>query len=72
MRHFLRPMVLLSGAVMAAASPITVEEGALRTRTAQCQDGTCCPEEKSTCVVGDSQNPGYYYKPSGSCKTLSQ
>jgi hypothetical protein len=58
--NLLRPMVLLSGAVVAAASPITVEEGGLRTRTAECQDGTCCPEVGSTCVVGEYQRSDKY------------
>ncbi|HEX6036799.1 hypothetical protein [Longimicrobium sp.] len=39
---------------------------------AACQDGTCCPEEKSTCVVGTHAEPNYYYKPQGGCKVVSQ
>ncbi len=65
-------MVLLSGAVFTASAPVTAGAGGLRVHEAACQDGTCCPEEKSTCVVGTHAEANYYYKPQGPCKVVTQ
>ena len=65
-------VVLLSGVVLTAAAPVTLDADGVRVREAACQDGTCCAEEKSTCVVGTHAEPNYYYKPQGSCKPVSQ
>lgn len=69
--RFRWPLLML-GAVVSASAPVTVsiEEG-VQPRTAECQTGTCCPEERSTCVVGTTQVGGYYQKPEGSCKNVS-
>jgi hypothetical protein len=32
---------------------------------ASCQSGTCCPEPKSTCVIGEWVRPGKFAKLSG-------
>lgn len=67
----IRRMILLASAVLAAA-PITVNADGLGVQEAACQDGTCCPEEKSTCVVGTHAEANYYYQPKGSCKVVTQ
>ena len=53
--------------VLATAAPLSLSEQGLRASEAQCQDGTCCPEPKSTCVVGSWERPDKYFKSSGSC-----
>jgi hypothetical protein len=67
-----RRIVLLSGAVLTASAPITADANGLRVQEAACQDGTCCPEEKATCVVGTHAEAGYYYKAKGSCQVVTQ
>lgn len=59
-------MVLLATAALGAFAPAayTADSG-VRPSEARC--ATCCPEEKSTCVVGDIAKADYYYKESGSC-----
>jgi hypothetical protein len=32
-------------------------------------DGTCCPEDKSACILNNDIYRDYYHKTSGSCKT---
>jgi hypothetical protein len=32
---------------------------------ARCQSGTCCPEPRSTCVIGEWVRPGKFAKLSG-------
>lgn len=61
-------LALFSMVTLAAAAPVTYSPGqGVHETVAECQDGTCCPEVGSTCVVGDHQRPDKYYKPSGSC-----
>lgn len=70
MRKFpvLRWPAILLGAFLTASAPVTItDRGALAPRTAECQTGTCCPEDKSTCVIGSAKVTGYYQKASGSC-----
>jgi hypothetical protein len=63
-----RWVALVSGAFVAAAAPVTVSvERGIQAQVAECQDGTCCVEDKATCVVGSHQVGGYYYKKSGPC-----
>ena len=59
-------MLLLAMASLGAFAPAayTADEG-VRLSEAKC--ATCCPEEGSTCIVGDKAASGYYYKASGSC-----
>lgn len=64
--------LLIIPVVVAAAVPVTIGPRGLQSAVALCQDGTCCPEEGSTCVVGDIQRPNKYYKSSGSCKDPTQ
>lgn len=61
-------VALVSGAFVTASAPVTVsvQEG-VKAQAAACQNGTCCPEDKATCVIGDHQVGGYYHKASGSC-----
>ena len=61
---------LLAGGILSAAAPIgySAERG-FHESTLRCQDGTCCPEVGSTCVVGDYVRPDKYHKPSGRCQT---
>ena len=65
-------IALFAGAALTASAPVTADAGGLRVQEAACQDGTCCPEDKSTCVVGTHSETGYYYKPQGSCKIIDQ
>lgn len=71
-KRLIRRTLLLSGAVLTASAPITADADGLRVQEAACQDGTCCPEEKSTCVVGTHAEANYYYKPKGSCTVVVQ
>ncbi|HEX6373610.1 MAG TPA: hypothetical protein VF006_32085 [Longimicrobium sp.] len=68
MQKPLRRLALFSAITLSAAAPVTYSpDRGLHAATAECQDGTCCPEVGSTCVVGDHQRADKYYKPSGSC-----
>jgi hypothetical protein len=64
-------LIILPG-VLAGSIPVATSLRGLQSATAACQDGTCCPEQGSTCVVGNNQRPERYYKPSGSCTEPSQ
>lgn len=33
-------------------------------------DGTCCPERKSTCIIGSVRVKDNYYKSEGPCKVV--
>jgi hypothetical protein len=64
----LRRLALLSVVTVSAAAPVTYSpDRGLHEATAECQDGTCCPEVGATCVVGEYQRADKFYKPSGSC-----
>lgn len=68
MQKLLRRLTLLSVVTLSAAAPVSYSpDRGLHEAMVACQDGTCCPEAGSTCVVGDHQRPDKYYKPSGSC-----
>lgn len=70
MPKVLSRLALVSAASLSAAAPVSVSvERGLHESTLQCQDGTCCFEAGSTCIVGQWQRPDKYYKPSGSCQT---
>lgn len=61
---------LLAAVVLSAAAPVGYSaELGLHESTLQCQDGTCCPEAGSTCVIGEYTRPDKYYKLSGRCQT---
>ena len=63
-----RWVALFSGAFVTASAPVTVSvERGIQAQVAECQDGTCCVEDKATCVVGPYQVGGYYYKKGGPC-----
>jgi len=66
-RRFQLRAVLLCVPVLATAAPISLSGGVLEVSEAECQDGTCCPEPKSTCIVGGYERADKYYKSSGSC-----
>lgn len=67
-RHIARRTLFFGVIVVGASAPISFSPSSgFEVKTAECQNGTCCPEDKSTCVIGDYQNVGYYQKPSGSC-----
>jgi hypothetical protein len=71
MHKLLSRVTLFSVVTISAAAPVAYSpHRGLHESTAECQDGTCCPEVGSTCVIGGYQRPDKYYKPSGSC--LSQ
>lgn len=72
MQKILRSLALFSVATLSAAAPVTFSPGrGLHEATLECQDGTCCPELGSTCVVGELQRADRYYKPSGRCLSQS-
>lgn len=59
---------LVLGAFVTASAPVTISvDGGIQPQAAECQSGTCCPEDKSTCVIGTTQVGGYYHKPEGPC-----
>jgi hypothetical protein len=64
--------LLLVPGSLAASVPVTVGSRGLEVATAACQDGTCCTELGSTCIVGEFQREDRYYKSSGSCKDPKQ
>ena len=64
-------ILLLTGTVGAASSPVTIDSHGFLVRAAACQNGSCCGEEKSTCVVGTHAEPNCYYKPHGSCSIIA-
>jgi hypothetical protein len=68
-KAFMPLTLLLVGLVTAAPVSYSGERG-LHEATLECQDGTCCPEAGSTCVVGQYQRPDKYYKSTGSCTTV--
>jgi hypothetical protein len=64
----IRWVALVSGAFLTASAPVTVSvQRGVQAQAAECQSGTCCPEDKVICVVGNAQAGGYYHKASGSC-----
>lgn len=67
MRRRVRWGSVAIGALLGAA-PVTVSrEHGVEAQAAECQSGTCCPEERSTCVIGTVQVGDYYHKAKGSC-----
>jgi hypothetical protein len=72
MLKHLRRLALFSVVTLSAAAPVTYSpDRGLHEAAVECQSGTCCPEEKSTCVIGGNQVAGYFHKPEGSCKQAS-
>ncbi|HEV7587671.1 MAG TPA: hypothetical protein VGO40_06035 [Longimicrobium sp.] len=66
--QLIRPLgVVVLPLIVAASVPVATGPRGLQLAVAACQDGTCCPEEGSTCVVGTNQLPNRYYISSGSC-----
>jgi hypothetical protein len=71
--HMVRPFgLVIVPATLAASVPVTTGPRGLQPAVAACQDGTCCPEEGSTCVVGTNQRENRYYKSGGSCTDPKQ
>lgn len=62
---------LVSGAFVTASAPVTISVDGVEPQAAECQTGTCCPEDKSTCVIGDHQIGDYYHKAEGSCINIT-
>jgi hypothetical protein len=59
---------LVASAFVTASAPVTISvDRGVQPQAAECQSGTCCPEDKSTCVIGGHQIGGYYHKAEGSC-----
>jgi hypothetical protein len=61
-------LAILLTAGVAALAPVSVSFHGVHLQTAACQSGTCCPEERTMCIVGTSEVPDHYFKSSGSCK----
>jgi hypothetical protein len=71
--HLVRPFgLVILPAILAGSVPVTTGPRGFQPAVAACQDGTCCPEMESTCVVGSVQRPNKYYKSSGSCTDPTQ
>jgi hypothetical protein len=52
-----------------AAVPLTVSPGRGLELNGLCADGTCCPERRSICNIGGSDDhTDYYRKAEGSCR----
>lgn len=62
-----RRRILLPLAVTAlVAAPFSLTpDGRVAASAATCQDGTCCPELKSTCIIGDWKIADKYALTSG-------
>lgn len=55
---------------LSLAVPTVTAVFALTSTEASCQSGTCCPEPKSTCVIGEwVRNDKYAKLAGGQCKT---
>ncbi len=71
-KAYLRIVLVLS-CVAATAAPVTLAPGGgVQPARAECQTGTCCPEDGSWCIIGDTQREDYYHKASGSCTGRTQ
>ena len=71
-RRRIRWAALASGAFVTASAPVTVSvDRGVQAQTAECQSGTCCPEDRATCVIGTYQAGGYYQKASGACANVT-
>jgi hypothetical protein len=70
--RLLFPIGIVAAGVLAASAPVTVDAHGFRVATAECQDGTCCPEPGSTCIVGQYERADKYYMSSGSCTDPKQ
>lgn len=71
-RRRIRWAALVSGVFVTASAPITFSvDGGVQPQAAECQSGTCCPEDKATCVIGTYQVGGYYHKASGACANVT-
>ena len=62
-------LLLATAAVAAAFMPVSISMRGIEATRAACQSGTCCPEDRTMCIVGDNQVPDHYFISSGSCKT---
>lgn len=70
-RRFRSRSILFFLPIVATAAPVSFSGEGLAVTAAVCQDGTCCPDPKSTCVVGDRVRTGKYYKSEGSCTEIA-
>lgn len=63
---------LVSVAFVTASAPVTISvDRGVQPQAAECQSGTCCPEDRSTCVIGTTQVGGYYHKAEGPCNNVN-
>lgn len=60
-------LVLLGGSILGAISPITVSSSGAIVPAQACADGTCCPEDKSICIINDIRTDNAYHKGTGPC-----
>lgn len=60
-------LVLLSGSILGAISPITVSPSGRLIPSQACADGTCCEEDKSVCFINGIRTENAYYKGKGPC-----
>lgn len=63
-------MVALAVAALGAFAPVAYSsDRGLITSSATCEDGTCCPEDKSLCIINGIISENSYDKGTeGSCK----
>jgi hypothetical protein len=63
-----RGLQIGSSATIVALSPLAFSlENGITEQAACAQNGTCCPESQSLCVVGGQLARDYYFKSEGSC-----
>lgn len=60
-------LVLLGSSIVAAISPVTVSSSGALVPAKACADGSCCPEDKSICIINDIRTDNAFYKTTGSC-----
>jgi hypothetical protein len=60
-------LVLICGSILGAISPITVSSSNGIVPAQACADGTCCPEDKSICIINDIRTENAFYKGTGPC-----
>lgn len=60
-------LVLLGGSILGAISPVTVSPSGAIVPARACADGSCCPEDKSICIINDIRTDNAFYKSTGSC-----
>lgn len=59
--------VLVGASILGAISPITVSSSDGIVPAQACADGTCCPEDKSICIINDIRTENAFHRGTGPC-----